>query len=556
MTRAGFVQAAVAVFACAILAAACRPHSNDSARREDTRGAPAPPRAGGALLNPPNRAGLVPVSLPDFSAMETSVRDQLNARYSALAAQIENGGTNAPELGASYGELGKVLMAATHFDAAEACYLNAQTLAPTDRRWPYYLGHLYRAKGPLAKSIESFQRALQLQPNDVATLVWLGDAFLVQGKSDAAAPLFKQALGLEPNSAAAHFGAGRVALANKQYAEAVTHLEAALALDPQATATHYQLGMAYRGRGDLSKAEAQLAQKSDLEPRPTDPLMRELDELLESAEAYNIRGGREMEANNWAQAAEDFRKGLALKPGDPSLRHRLGTALFQMDDAAGATREFQEVIRISPEFAKAHFSLGVVMEASGRHEEAIKSFSNALKRDGTYVQARLQLAGVLARSGRPQEALVEYEQVLERDPTMKEAVFGHAMTLVRLERYREARDRLASGMKAYPADPMFRYVLARLLAAAPDASVRNGAQAKALADELLKTNRSIDVGATAAMSLAELGEYEQAAAVQRDLIAVAEKAGLRDVVRHLTDNLKRYEQRKPCRTPFTADDLP
>ena len=58
------------------------------------------------------------------------------------------------------------------------------------------------------------------------------------------------------------------------------------------------------------------------------------------------------------------------------------------------------------------------------------------------------------------------------------------------------------------------------------------------------------------MTLAELGEYEQAAAVQRDLIAAAEKAGLRDVVRHMAGNLRLYERRQPCRTPFTDDELP
>jgi len=529
MIGVGLARVAVAV-ACATVAGACGPRST--------------------------RAELQPVPLPDLSAMEPSVRDQLRARYSSLAGRIERDGTNGADLATAYGELGELLMAASYFDAAEACYLNAQILAPADRRWPYYLGHLYKAKGPLAKSVVAFDRALQLRPDDVATLVWLGEAYLAQGGSDAAQPLFNQALTLEPDSAAAHFGAGRVALAKRDYPTAVTHLEKVLALDPQATAAHYQLGMAYRGRGDVPQAEAQLAQKGSIEPRPTDPLMRALDDLLESAEAYNVRGGRELEAGNWSAAAEDFRKGLALAPSDPSLRHRLGTALYQLGDAAGAVAQLREVIRTSPEFAKAHFSLGVIMEAEGRHQESIESFSNAVKHDAGYSQARLQLARGLARSGQPLKGLAEYQQVLERDPAMKEAVFGYVMTLVRLRRYREARDRLRSALKSYPADPVFSYALARLLAAAPDVEVRNGAQAKALVDELLKTERSIDVGATAAMALAELGEYEQAAALQRDVIATARSAGLHDVVRHLSDNLKLYERRQPCRTPFTDDELP
>jgi tetratricopeptide (TPR) repeat protein len=551
--RGGLLRVAAA--AGATLAAACGPASpNQRPAPDGAHAAPAP--STGTLLHPPNRAGLKAVSVPDFSAMETSVRDQFLARYSSLTAQIEHQAASDADLGTAYGELGKLLMAASYFDAAEACYLNAQTLVPSDVRWTYYLGHLYRAKGTLARSAAAFERALQLQPNDVATLVWLGQAYLAQGNSSGARPLFDRALSLEASSAAAHFGAGRVALANRDYPEAVTHLEKALALDPQATATHYQLAMAYRGRGDLAKAEAHLAEKGSIEPRPADPLMRALDDLLESAEAYNVRGGQELDAGHWAAAAEDFRKGLALKPSDPSLRHRLGTALYQTGDATAAVEQFREVIRTSPEFAKAHFSLGVVMAAAGRHQEAIESFSNAVKYDASYIQARLQLARELARTGQPLAGLAQYQQVLERDPAMKDAVFGYAMTLVRLRRYREARDRLADAARSVPADPLFSYALARILAAAPDDDVRNGARAKALVDTLLKTERSIDVGATAAMALAEIGQYDQAAALQRELIATARNAGLQDIVRHLDANLKLYEHRQPCRTPFREDELP
>jgi tetratricopeptide (TPR) repeat protein len=496
VTRIGFVRSAAAgiVFASLIVACGCRSTSDDTH-------APAAGSSSGAVLKPPNRTGLRPVSVPDFAAMETSVASQLRASYSSLADEIARRGVDAIQLGTAYGELGKLLMAASYLDAAEDCLLNAQTLAPADHRWPYYLGHLYKGKGPHAQSLLSFKRALQLQPNDVATLVWLGDAYLVDGNTDAAEPLFNQALTLEPTSAAAHFGA-------------------------------------------------------DIEPRPIDPLMRQLDELLESAEAYNVRGGRELEAGNWRAAVDDFRKGLALRPSDSSLRHRLGTALYQMGDAAGAEEQFREVIRASPEFAKAHFSLGVVLAAAGRQREAIELFSSALEHDAGYVQARLQRANALSRDGRAREALPEYQQVLDQEPTLNEAVFGYAMALVRLHRYREAHDRLVKALETSPGDALFRYAEARLLAAAPDPLVRNGAQAKALVDELLKTEKSIDVGATEAMALAELGEYEQAAAVQRNVIAAAEQAGLRETVLHMRENLKLYERRQPCRMPFTNDELP
>src|SRR5881397_1638353 len=152
LTRHGLAYVAVAVSACATVIGACRPQSNTPPVADDAherRGA----SATGTILNPPNRAGLQRVSLPDFSAMEPSVRDQLRDRYAALVGQIEHGAISDADVGTAYGELGKLLMAASYFDAAEACYLNAETLAPADMRWPYYRGHLYKAKGPLAKSV-------------------------------------------------------------------------------------------------------------------------------------------------------------------------------------------------------------------------------------------------------------------------------------------------------------------------------------------------------------------------------------------------------------------
>ena len=191
--------------------------------------------------------------------------------------------------------------------------------------------------------------------------------------------------------------------------------------------------MAYRGLGDLEQAQAHLARQGEV-----DPLMRELDALLESPEAYDVRGGQALDEGEWALAADYFRRGFALDAGNASLRHRLGTALFQLGDATGAEAEFGEVIRRSPEHTRAHYSLGVLMAASGRLDEATEHFSTALAYEPGYLQARLQLAAVLARTGRAGEAVAHYEQALEVDPTVGEALYGRAMALVRLQRYGEA----------------------------------------------------------------------------------------------------------------------
>ena len=77
-----------------------------------------------------------------------------------------------------------------------------------------------------------------------------------------------------------------------------------------------------------------------------------------------------------------------------------------------------------------------------------------------------------------------------------------------------------------------------------------------LVEELAAKGRSPDLGETMAMALAELGEYERSAALQRNLLRAAEKAGLGPVGQRLARNLSLYESRRPCRTPWTDDEMP
>jgi tetratricopeptide (TPR) repeat protein len=479
----------------------------------------------------------------------------MEQRRAALAAALSNGASD-PDLARQYGETGKLLMAATDLDRAEPCLLNAQTLAPGDLRWPYYLGHVYRIRGPLPKAGEAFEQVLRQSPNHFAALVWLGEVRLAEGRAADAAQLFAKALLQESQSAAALYGAGRAALATRDFRAAATHLELALAREPRATSAHYPLAMAYRGLGDSARAEAHLKLQGKDDPRPSDPLMGEIDTLIQTPEAYNVRGGQALDAGQWAQAADQFRKGLQINPADVSLRHRLGTALAQMGDVAGAAAEFEEVVRRDPTHARAHFSLGVLLNNAGRYDEAIARFSVALQHEPGYVQARVQLAGTLARAGRPGEAVAEFTRAIEADPSLSDALYGRGMAFVRLRRYGEARDSFAEGVKRFPDQPLFKLALARLLAAAPDDRVRDGRRAMAIVDELMKGPQSLELAETAAMGLAEVGRFDQAVEAQRSVLEAARTANLQPVLRRSSENLALYEKREPSRRPFADDELP
>ena len=460
--RTSGIRSIALTFALATLAGGC-------ARRDES----APSVAGSGLRDRDAKATR-PIALPDVSRLATSVQAQVRERHSALITKIENGATPAGELSDAYGELGLILMATEYYDAAASCYVTAQALVPGDPRWPYYLGHLYRFKGDVAKAGEFFSRALDLRPADTPTLIWLGEISLDQNRPDRAEPLFLQALSRDSGSAAALSGAGRAALEKRDFARAIDYLERALAIEPRALGLHYSLATAYRGSGQLDRARTHLERRGSGRPAPHDPLMEIYESVLHSPLNYETQGLRKLESGQVKEAIDLFRKGLELAPDDPKLLHRLGTALLMEGDAAGAMKELQHSLLLAPDFPRAHFGLAMVLNLSGRHAEAIEHFAAAVKYQPDYLEARLGLTEAYLASGRLEEALPHFERIVDLDPGFTDAWVMYAKTLIRLGRYREARDRLRQATRVHPDEPQLTDLLARALAAAPDGQVRDG----------------------------------------------------------------------------------
>jgi len=421
-------RAALAIAACLLVSGACGSR----------------PETGAPSASPV--ASLPPVALPDLSSMDAAVQAQLRQQSETRA----------------YGEVGRLLMAAEYFEAAEPYLLHAQAQAPEDPRWPYYLGHVHMANAEPAKAVGAFQRVLQLQPGDLATLVWLGNLHLDQGDPQLAEPLFTRAVAAQPRLVAGLFGLGRAALARRDFARAVDYLERALAADPRAPVAHYPLALAYRGLGDAAKAEAHLRQRGGVEVGPPDPLMVELRGLLQGPVAEETRGVRALNAGAYPTAVGHFRTALEQAPDNAALRHQLGTALSLTGDTPGAVREFEETLRRSPGFAQAHYSLGVLLASGGRVPQATEHLAAAVKSQPDYVDARLRLAELLRQGGQMEPSLAQYREVLAIDPRVSDARFGYAATLAALGRLREARDAFSEGARLHPDEPRFAEALARV----------------------------------------------------------------------------------------------
>jgi tetratricopeptide (TPR) repeat protein len=221
-----------------------------------------------------------------------------------------------------------------------------------------------------------------------------------------------------------------------------------------------------------------------------------------------------------------------------------------MGDAKGAEEQFQQVLHVAPDYAQAHHSLGILAAAAGRHAEALEHFAAAVKFGPDDASSRAGFADLLRRTGRLQEALDQYVEARKLDPRRADATLGFVHTLASLRRYQEAKDRLIEATAAYPDEPEFAHALARLLAAAPDDRVRDGRRALEIVETLLQGRASTELGETLAMALAELGQFERAVRIQRDVMDANTRAGVPDENQTMAANLKLYETRRPCRTPW------
>jgi tetratricopeptide (TPR) repeat protein len=501
------------------------------------------------------RRELVPLPNVDVTNFEPSVRAALT-RARARFDQIAQRRPGPAELADAYGELAMTYQAQSLVAPAEAAYTDARALAPGDKRWAYLLGHLYNDASRVPEAIAAFEAALKIDGRDSPILFSLGEAYLQHGDFDKARGMFQRLQSDRDAQAAALAGLGKVALATHQYREAVDDLEQALKLSPGATRLRQPLAMAYRELGDLARAEQNLRQfdVAGMDPGIVDPMAEALDSKVAASRTLVRRGQRFGRAGRFDLAEPEFRAAVEADPTNADAIANLGISLANLGRLDEAQRRLSESLALDDTSALTHFSLGVVLDRQGLDLEAMKQYQVALERDPANVQARVYLADAKMRVGRAGEAAAIYRQALERSPDSERIQVSLAIAEVKAGRFAEARKVLEAALKAHPGAAEVVNDLARLLATAPEARLRDGPRALGLAKALFESTRDPDVGQTYAMALAETGHFDQAVLLQRETIIVFEHTGGEGRKPFLQRNLERYEHHAAAREGWAAED--
>jgi tetratricopeptide (TPR) repeat protein len=511
--------------------------------------------------NPLNRPALVNhrarLILPqaDLSQLELTVQQRLRAGEANLASLITQPTVSEKHLAEAYGHLGSLFHAHGLSESAMACYQSAQSHAPQAYRWPYLIGYLHQQNGQLERAADSYERALHLNPNYVQVKLRLAQVYLNLNRMDQADTKFQEVLAERGLEAAAAFGLGKLALSRRRFAEAIEWFQDALSHQPHADRINYPLAMAYRGLGNTIEAQHYIRESGETDPTFPDSILEEIQALESGVRAHIQRALKALAAHQIERAAREFQAAVTLDPDNVATRVRLARTLHQQGNLTRAREELLTALAREPDNVSAHYYLGLLVEEEGDEEDAIEHYQKALIGDPQHPGAHFYLANALLRRGAAANAARHYAKVVELTPQNRLARLFEAIALVRATRtHGKARDLLEEGLAAYPEDPRFVQALARLLAASPDAHVRDGAQALGLSRKLYAQFPIVENAETLAMAHAELGQFKQAIALQEEALEMATGFGRFDLVSRLQENLQNYKSSEPSRTPWTDQD--
>jgi protein O-mannosyl-transferase len=289
------------------------------------------------------------------------------------------------------------------------------------------------------------------------------------------------------------------------------------------------------------------------------------------------------QTRSWRNSESLWLHTLAVTRNNDLAHNNLGEVWSRSGRDDDAIREFQAALEITPESPLARNNLGLAFLKEGRTWEAIEEFRRVLSHEPQTVQTRLNLAGALLRSGRATEAIAAYEEAVAIQPDLAQGHLELGQALMRVgrfadaisqlkiavqlrPRYAQAHHSLAAAFAAEgqwgeaihsyrdtleinPDNISARSGLAWALATTPDPSLRNGAEALAIAQALCQGANASNPALlrVLAAAYAEMGRFAQAIETAQHGIEVATSQNNAQLAAILQDNLRLFQSEQPLR---------
>jgi tetratricopeptide (TPR) repeat protein len=285
----------------------------------------------------------------------------------------------------------------------------------------------------------------------------------------------------------------------------------------------------------------------------------------------------------WRNSESLWTHTLAVTSNNALAHNNLGEVWSRKGRDEDAIRELQAALEITPDSPLARNNLGLVFLKEGKTQEALDQFRSILSQEPENIQVRLNLAGVLLKSGRTTEAIAEYQGAVAMKPDFAQGHLELGQALMRSGRFAEAISELKIAVQLGPRDaqahknlgtafaangqwaeaiPCWRETLdidpgniaarsglAWALATNPDSTLRNGAEALAIAQALCQGANASNpaVLRVLAAAYAETGRFTEAIETARRAIELATAQKQSQLAATVQEELQRFESGQPLR---------
>jgi tetratricopeptide (TPR) repeat protein len=242
-------------------------------------------------------------------------------------------------------------------------------------------------------------------------------------------------------------------------------------------------------------------------------------------------------------------KVLHAAPNNFRAHATLGAYALQRGDLKTAESHYRAAIQMEPTFPAAQLGYARLLAQLGRADDAEKHFRTAIELDPQYTLAIDSFGNYFARKRQFEEAMKYYQQAINAEPTFALAHLHLGMARLEKRDLAGAKAALETALELAPHLAAAKLGLARILASAPHAALRDGARAVQLAKQVQAQVSKPDATVLDVLAMAEAESRQFARAVQTVKYArhLALAADDQELVRQLDQREQLYRSNQAYR---------
>jgi Tfp pilus assembly protein PilF len=168
------------------------------------------------------------------------------------------------------------------------------------------------------------------------------------------------------------------------------------------------------------------------------------------ARPYNNLGAALLRGGSLAEAVEQFKSALRIKPDYVDAHYNLGYALSRQGNLEGGIDQFAETLRLDPNNLKALNNMGVALALQGRYGQAVNYFEAALKQNPGDSDLHYNLGIALKNEGQPDDAAHHFARVLALNPRHAQAHYNLGLVLQERGQFDAANQHFSRALEINP----------------------------------------------------------------------------------------------------------